>query len=158
MRRLASSTTGIRKRVFPRLWLGFLPLILAAGVTACLVPPPFIDLSPSRSLLWLPLVLAVVGWMDGRRWRFDLVDGTSLQVARNGDAQERMTLATIAQVAAAGRVAPRRVTLALRVRPRFRRAVGLVIVGARPVPFPPPSAPVVDAPGTHITTLRVGRP
>ncbi len=162
MRRLSSSTTGFYKRVFPLLWLGFLLLIFASGVASRVVPQYFVDSPPGTGLLWIPPLLAVIGWMAFRRLLFDLVDEVWLDgdalVIRNGDTQERIALTVVAQVDANVRMHPRRITLALQVRSRFGRAISFIPVGARLVSSLSPSTPVADELGARVAALRTGQP
>jgi hypothetical protein len=112
-KRISSRMTGFYKRVFPKLWLGLMALILIVVLIASRQKPGV----PAVAFL-VPILMMVLGYLIFRKLLGDLVDevwddGPELIVV-NDDHVEHLPLANIINVSYAGFSNPKRVTLSLR--------------------------------------------
>jgi hypothetical protein len=141
MRRISSSMTFFYKRVFPIIFLGFLLLFVAFGLTTGMTTEQF----PPLPFFVVPIIMLVIFFFVMKKLVFDLVDevldaGEAL-VVRNGGQEERIALSEIMNVNYSPLVNPPRVTLSLRRPSMF----GEQVTFCAPVRFVPFStSPIID--------------
>ncbi|HEY1773227.1 MAG TPA: hypothetical protein VGH91_08555 [Gammaproteobacteria bacterium] len=105
--------TGFYKRVFPKLWVGFLAVVLIALAAVSRRQPGV----PMVAFV-VPLLMMVLGYFLFRKLLFDLMDevwddGKELLVVNDGHV-EHLPFSDIVNVSYAGLTNPKRVTLSLR--------------------------------------------
>jgi hypothetical protein len=113
MKRISSRQTFFIKRIFPAIWFGVLVLVLVVSIAA---PAARKGLLPG--MLFVPLIMAVFGFVIMKKLVFDLADevwddGDALVVKSKGW-EERIDLANIINVSSSTMTNPPRVTLTLR--------------------------------------------
>jgi len=142
MHRLSSRMTFFYKRLFPVLFLGFLLLVIAAGLLSGFMSGSF----PPWPFFVGPVVMLVFGIFLIKALVLDLVDevlddGTALTVRNNG-AECRIDFTNIKNVSYQPMSRPPRVTLLL----REPSPLGSKVTFCAPVRFLPfQSSPVIDA-------------
>jgi hypothetical protein len=141
MQRISSDLTFFNKRVFPMIFLGFVVLFVAFGLTTGMNSGLF----PPLPFLVVPIIMLAIFFLVMKKLVFDLVDevldaGDAL-VVRNGGQEERIALSEIMNVSYSPLVNPPRVTLSLRRPSMF----GEQVTFCAPVRFVPFStSPIID--------------
>jgi hypothetical protein len=133
MRRISSKRTFFFKRVFPVLWFGFLAIFVLTAFLA--IRRTHGEAIP---MLFMPVIMAVVGYTLFRRLLFDLVDevwddGDEL-VVRNGGVEERLPLRSVINIGYSIITNPERVTLTLRDAGPFGKEITFMPL-SRPFSF-----------------------
>jgi hypothetical protein len=110
------------KRVFPVFWFGSLAFFVIAGFL-----DRSSDSSPPLPFLFVPLAMAIFGYVLLKKMVFDLADEISdagdYLLIRFGRVQDQVDLANIINVSYTVMVNPPRVTLTLREPCRFGKEV-----------------------------------
>ena len=111
MKRISSASTDFYKRVFPRLWFGFLGLFATIALLPSLVGQAQV------MFLVVPCALGVFGYFLMKKLVWGLVDevydcGDSLLI-RDGGLEYQVPLADITNVSSSAFIHPPRITLRL---------------------------------------------
>jgi hypothetical protein len=114
MGRLSSKATFFYKRIFPIIFVGVCIVLIAAGFSGV----PMRGGGSSVPLIFVAIVMIVIFFVFAKKFIFDLVDEVvdegDILLVRNGDRDDRITLADISDVNYQSMMSPRRVTLSLR--------------------------------------------
>lgn len=106
MKKISSRATAFHKKFFPLLWFGVLAFAFVVGLQ-----------KGRLELLWMPVLMAVLGFVIMRKFVWDMVDevydGGDYLLIRKGGEEERIPLNNIMNVNASINANPPRVTLRL---------------------------------------------